>query len=186
MKKINLGLLLFAACVWAYSCQQVTADQAAVVSAAPLDETAETEAILQVIERETDCFFKRDYECWKGTYVTENYAFQAWTNPDGTFNARVGWKEIDEKISKYMKDYPVPVRVSRDSKVERKNMQVNFLSNQIAYMIWDQYHLSLDSTLYRHSKETRIMEKKDGAWKIVNLTALWDYKNTIAADSLNL
>jgi hypothetical protein len=53
-------------------------------------------------------------------------------------------------------------------------------------MIWDQYNISRDLTSYRHSKETRIMEKRDATWKIVNVTALWDYKNTIAADSLNL
>jgi hypothetical protein len=29
------------------------------------------------------------------------------------------------------------------------------------------------------------MEKVNGEWKIVNISAFWDYKNVIPADSLN-
>jgi hypothetical protein len=37
---------------------------------------------------------------------------------------------------------------------------------------------------YQLSKETRIMEKQDGIWKIANMTAFWDYKNLIPVESL--
>ena len=30
------------------------------------------------------------------------------------------------------------------------------------------------------------MEKQNGFWKIVNVTAFWDYKNLVSADSLKL
>ena len=91
MKKINLGLLLFAACVWAYSCQQVTADQAAVVSAEPLDEAAEIEAIMGVIAQETACFFKRDYNYWKGLYwffgLTTNFYYELFSKEMNKINS---------------------------------------------------------------------------------------------------
>jgi len=50
-------------------------------------------------------------------------------------------------------------------------------------MLWDQYNIDKDLKKYFHSKDTRIMEKIDGKWKIVNVTAFWDYKNPIPVES---
>ena len=125
-----------------------------------------------------------DYNCWKENYAQTDYAFQAWSNADGTFDAKVGWKEINEKSGKYIQDNPVPPGGSSHPKVERRNMKIKFYGENVAYMIWDQYNIDKDLKKYYHSKDTRIMEKMDGKWKIVNVTAFWDYKNLIPVDSL--
>lgn len=148
------------------------------------NEAREKEAIMETIEQETACFYKRDYNCWKENYVQSEYAFQAWSNSDGTFDAKVGWKEIDEKSGKYIKDNPLPSGGSSHPKVERRNMVVKFYGENVAYLIWDQYNIDKDLKKYYHSKDTRIMEKINGKWKIVNVSAFWDYKNIIPADSL--
>jgi hypothetical protein len=59
-----------------------------------------------------------------------------------------------------------------------------FYNSEVAFLIWDQYNSDQSSKMYNHSKETRLMEKQNGTWKIANMTALWDYKNVISADSL--
>jgi hypothetical protein len=156
------------------------------ISALGLDEVKEKKAIFQVIENETSCFFKRDYEGWKKNYVQTNYAFQAWNEESGTFDAKVGWNEVDEKIGQYIKANPLNSKYkSEHPRIERKNIITKFFGDDVAYLIWDQYNSDKQMLNYRHSKETRIMQKINGEWKIVNISAFWDYKNVIPADSLN-
>ncbi len=162
------------------ACQQPALD----AGAKPFDEAAEKAAIMKTIEEETACYFKRDYDCWKETYAQTEYAFQAWNNPDSTFEAKVGWKEIDEKSGQYIKTSPKPEGGSVYPKVERRNMVVKFFGENVAYLIWDQYNFDAKSNKYYHSKDTRIMEKIDGKWRIVNVSAFWDFKNLVSVDSL--
>jgi len=65
-------------------------DPRAVNANVQLDEAAETEAIMKVIEEETNCFFQGDYECWAKYWSHEDYVFQAWNNSDGTADVARG------------------------------------------------------------------------------------------------
>jgi hypothetical protein len=73
---------------------------------------------------------------------------------------------------------------SSHPKVERRSMIFKFFSPGLAFVMWDQYNSDEEKKSYWLSKETRIMEKHDGLWKIANMTALWDYKNMVPAESL--
>jgi len=152
---------------------------------AGFNEQTEKAAIMKTIENETDCFYKRDYEGWKDNFVQRDYAFQAWSNHDGTFDAKVGWKEVDEKIGIFLKGHPVEPGTSSHPWVERRNMVVKFFSESLAYLVWDQYNSDKDSKTFLLSKDQRIMEKINGKWKIANVSSYWDYKNVIPADSIH-
>jgi hypothetical protein len=104
------------------------------------DETKEKSAILSVIASETEQFYKRDYEGWKKSYIQSEYAFQAWNNCDGTFDAKVGWPEVDEKIGNYIRKNPVAPGSASHPKVERRNMVWKFYNQDVAFLIWDQYN----------------------------------------------
>lgn len=80
------------------------------------DAARETEAIHEVINRETDNFFAGNYEEWKKT--------------------------------------------------------------------WKQYNADKTEKLYFMSHETRLMQKEPDGWKIVNVSAFWDSRHAIPADSL--
>lgn len=151
---------------------------------ANFSEEKEKSAILEVLKAETESFFKRDYESWKKFYIHSDYAFQAWSNADGTFDAKVGWPEVDEKIGNYIRSNPVPAGSASHPKVERRNMIWKFFTPEVAFMIWDQYNSDTAMKIYNHSKETRIMEKQGGSWKVVNVASFWDYKNIIPIDIL--
>lgn len=142
----------------------------------------EKAAIKQVIENETQSFFGRDYNKWKSNYAQTDYAFQAWSNNDGTFDSNVGWDDINKQIGKYISDNPEPV--SSHPKVERKNMLFKFYGDNVAYLTWDQFNSDQEMKNFHHSKEVRLMEKIDGQWKIVCVSAFWDYKNLIPASKL--
>ncbi|WP_138483189.1 hypothetical protein [Dyadobacter bucti] len=142
----------------------------------------EKKAINATIENETKSFFARDYNAWKANYAQTDYAFQAWSNNDGTFDSNVGWDDINKQIGKYIADNPEPV--SSHPIVERKNMKYKFFGDDVAYLTWDQFNSDKMEKNFHHSKEVRLMEKINGEWKIVCVSAFWDYKHLIPADRL--
>ena len=151
---------------------------------AGLNEEKEKKAIIESLTAETENFYKRDYEGVIKFFIHADYAFHAWNNADGTYNATVGWPAINEKYRNYIKDNPVPAGSSSHPKVERRNIIFKFFNSNLAFVTWDQYNSDSEMKTYRLSKETRIMEKQDGLWKIANMTAFWDYKNLIPVESL--
>jgi hypothetical protein len=146
-----------------------------------MDRSADEKAIMATIQRETDCFYERNYDCWKETYVHEKYVFQGWSNRDGTFDTKVSWDTVNFSIKKYIENNPKSPHTQRA--VERRNLQYKFYTDNMAYMTWDQYQVTRDGTKYQYSKEIRLMEKHNGQWKIACVAAFWDYKNyTLIAD----
>lgn len=155
------------------------------IPAKTFDEAKEKASIMQVIEKETDCFYKRDYNCWKECFAQTDYAFQAWNNSDGTVDAKSGWQEVDEKIGQYLKDNPLPVGASSTHPVvQRRNMVVHFFTDSVATLMWNQYNINKAKNNYTFSKDTRLLEKINGEWKIVNVSSYWDYKNLVPVDRL--
>lgn len=160
-------------------------------------EANEKKEILNVIETETACFFKRDYDCWKNQFAHTSYAFQAWNNSDGSVDAKTGWDEIDKRSRDYLADpahqsknddmgqeYSVKEKPASHPSVIRKNMIVKFFTPALAYLVWDQYNSDPARKIYTYSKETRIMEQINGRWKIVHVAAFWDYRNMHSSESV--
>lgn len=150
------------------------------------DEALETEAILKVIQNETDCFFKGDYECWASNWSHADYAMQAWNHEDGTYGAAIGWDSINAQgkgwIEKYYKNGEVVIHPV----VKKEKPLVKFFNETTAYLLWKQYNADEKNEHYKISQESRIMEKEGDAWKIVNVSAFWDAKTKIPVDSLKL
>lgn len=147
------------------------------------DRQADKDSIMATIEKETTSFFARDYNAWKATYAHTDYAFQAWSNRDGTFDASVGWTGIDNTVGKYIHENPEPQSSSHPI-VERKNIKFKFYGSDACYLTWDQFNSNKEGDNFHHSKEVRLMEKTDGSWKIVCVAAFWDYQNPIPANRL--
>ncbi|WP_257668791.1 hypothetical protein [Parapedobacter tibetensis] len=169
--------ILFSAALFFMACSADNASQKAEEAL-----QSEKDAILAVIEKETEAFFARDYESWKSNYVQEDYAFQAWSNKDGTFDSSVGWEGIDNSVGQYIHDNPEPV--SSHPIVERKNIKFKFYGDNVAYLTWDQFNSDRENKLFFHSKEVRLLEKVSNEWKIVCVSAFWDFKNLIPAEKL--
>ncbi|MFN7117507.1 MAG: hypothetical protein ACK4TA_11960 [Saprospiraceae bacterium] len=148
------------------------------------NEAAEKKAILATLEQETACFYQRNYDCWKATWAQTDYVFQAWNNDNGTFDASTGWKAVDNRIGTFIKEHPVAAGGSSHPKVERRNMIFKFYGDNMVYMTWDQYNSDKEVKYYLLSKEVRMLEKQQGQWKIVNVSAFWDYDNKIPVGDL--
>ncbi len=140
-----------------------------------------------VIENETECFFSRDYDCWKENWINEDYAFQAWNNLDGTYDAKVGWSEVDRRVGTYIKDNQETLGGTKGHPdVERLNLRTRFYGDAAAYLTWEQYNSDEGKETYQISQEMRLMEKVSGNWKIVSVAAFWDYLNKVPAGSFDV
>lgn len=148
------------------------------------DEARETEAIQAVIANETNSFYAGNYESWKKSWSQTPYAYQAWNLEDGTVGVATGWEKIDRQgkgwIEKYYKNGENVIHPS----VKKEKPLVHFFNDSTAYLIWKQYNADKKEKLYYVSHETRLMQKEADGWKIVNVSAFWDSKNAIPADSL--
>jgi len=172
------------------SCQQTNSKQIDSMVMNEFDEVKEKDAIMSVIEQETKCMFERNYECWKVCWADEDNAFQAWNGSDGTYYAAVGWDEINkgakEYIDEIIKNTPDGESVISHPIVKREQIQFKFYNENLAFLTWKQYNSNRTNEYFMESRDTRLMQKKDGQWKIVNVSAYWDYKNTIPFNDLKL
>lgn len=178
-KTLLLGLVLIVT-----ACQEVTPEPTTPTPPAPaFDEAQEQAAILEVIKTETRCFFERDYDCWKDQWLHADHAFLAWNNTDGSCSAHLDWDAVDQAIRQYIQENPATAE-DRFSEAKREGMKIKFYGEAAAYLTWTQYNTNPEQTEYKTSYETRILEKTDAGWKIVNVSAFWDNPNAQPVDSM--
>jgi hypothetical protein len=148
-------------------------------------EENEKSAIISTVTTETELAFKGDFEKSSKYYLHSYYTFIAYNYTDGTFFVKVGsvLPETSDKITIETNNLET-VKQSNYPKVKRRNFVFKFYTPKVAFVTWDQYNSDKEIKMFYYSKETRIMEKQDGLWKIANMTAFWDYKNLIPVESL--
>ena len=181
MKKWIVPLIAVAGIVSA--CMQ-GANEPAKNEAKVFDEVAETDSIMKVIENETKYFFDGNYEDWAKGWSHESYAMQAWNNEDGTYDAAVGWDKINAQGKNWIEKYYANGKNVIHPFVKKEKPQVKFFNENTAYLIWKQYNADEEKKVFKVSQESRLMEKKSGEWKIVNVSAFWNAKSKIPVDSI--
>lgn len=147
-------------------------------------EEAELEAIMAVIDKETNCFFKRDYDCWQAQWAEREYIALTWNNDDGTYDTNIG-ADVATFTKKFLEEHPLPDgKSSRHPEIIREGLQAKFYGTDVAYLLWKQYNSNIEGTEFTTSQDFRVMEKIDGVWKIVNVSSFWDYLNPIPKEQL--
>lgn len=187
--KVQSNLLTIVLILFAFaSCQNSENDKdedqnSNVQTAQPdsFDRETELESIKQVIQGETESFFNRDYENWESYWIKKEYSMRAGNGPDSTY-AMYGWNNISEYIENYDEDLYKNNEGSKYSSPKRENFEIKFNSNSSAYAKWKQYNLVTNQDMYYLSEESRLLEKEENGWKIVNVLSFWD--TTKPVDSL--
>ena len=130
-----------------------------------LDLEKEKAAILAVIENESKAFWDKDFEKWAGYWVHESYIrTMGWWELGGVTVVK-GWEERGPRTKMHMEDNPEP----NPQHVVRENVNMRIAEN-MAWVTFDQYGKDTgepDMDMPGLSRETRILEKHDGQWKIV-------------------
>lgn len=128
----------------------------------------EKQAIREVIDNETLTYYRQDFEAWKDNFITEDY-----------FREHAYWEGYPEKV-RYYYGFDTLARLKQEQfeknrtvwrGSEQKKTHENFrIYPDVAWYSFEQesYEYGTGRFLGR-SVELRILEKKQGKWKIAYL-----------------
>lgn len=128
----------------------------------------EKKAIIETLNEETKAAFQRDYEGWKEKWVHDPTTTKTYINfADSSFSESIGWNEISKFVKTYFNEHPEPEPLPK--LVE--NIDVRLYRNG-AWVTYEQ-----KDTLRGLKRETRLMEKTNGQWRIAGMqTTIYGFK----------
>ncbi|MBL7874992.1 MAG: hypothetical protein JNL53_04980 [Cyclobacteriaceae bacterium] len=124
------------------------------------------EAIKQIIAKETIAFLNVEYKEWSDCWLKVPYSY--WSYSDSTTISRTeGWDQMDKMFAEYFKNArPSTGKVSNEwieFRIYENGAYVRFVQK-----VTDDYETS-------ETSQIRILEKKDGLWKVVCVWAIARY-----------
>ncbi len=130
----------------------------------------EKNAIIQTLNDETTAAFQRDYEGWKEKWVHDPNITKTYLNfADSTFSESIGWNEINSFVKSYIEEHPDPEPLPKLV----DDIDVRLYENG-AWVTYEQ-----KDSIRGLKRETRLMEKVDGQWKIAGMqTTIYGFKNS--------
>ncbi len=134
----------------------------------PIDTETEKELIKAALRGETEAAFARDYELWKTYWVHSGDISKTYLNfAEDDFSESLGWTEIDEFVRTYIEEHPEPAPPPAEP--EQMDIRLYGTGAWVSYTIQD--------VVFGDKRETRLMEKVDGRWKIAGLhTSIYGFK----------
>ena len=131
------------------------------------DNQSDSIAIMHVIQAETNAFWMKSYDDWANCWLhSPEIRMMGWWARGG-INVTEGWQALSDKMQQLMQDNPTPNPQS--AQVRRENINIR-VTEHMAWVTFDQYGADTgepDMDMPGLSHETRILEKHDGAWKLV-------------------
>jgi DNA-binding CsgD family transcriptional regulator len=142
----------------------------------PSDDEA---AILKVIDADHQAFWKKDLEAIAALHVQAPYARRwAWWLPD-VLVIREGWSSIKERLGRVLEDPAMPNGIVPAVTREHLNIRIG---TDMAWVTFDQSSpagLNREVGIAGTSRDLRILEKHEGAWKIA-MTAFANRQTPLA------
>jgi hypothetical protein len=124
------------------------------------------EAIKAVIGKETQSFMNVDYETWKSTWQQAPYSYWSYSDSTGTSFVE-GWETLSNTFEEYFK-----TQKPSKAKISNEWIEVRIYGTG-AYVRFVQ---KVDDEIDRdETSQVRILEKKDGQWKIICVGAIARY-----------
>lgn len=151
------------------SCKETETTSADNAANQKVDAEQEKKAILETLNNETKAAFQRDYEAWKEKWVHDPDITKTYIDfADSTFSESVGWNEISQFVKTFMEEHPEPEPVPE----LLDKIDVRLYGNG-AWVTYEQ-----QDSLRGLKRETRLMEKVNGEWKIAGMqTTIYGFKN---------
>ena len=134
------------------------------------------DAIKAVIEKETASFFNVNRKDWEDVWLHESFAYWSYSDSTGT-NFLEGWAAINKYFDEYFKTQ-LPTRtidVAHQSGVtiNRTWKEIRIYGNG-AFVRYDQ-QVKDNKIHFDETSQVRVMEKKDGKWKVVCVSVIAKY-----------
>ncbi len=151
--KTNLFVLLILAVLAATACQE------------QIDVDKEKEAIIAVVNAESNAYLARDFETLSSYMVQDSLHIQLYASK-WNFEYVVGWEDA---VEGYKKDFANDSAWNKmkNPRLERKNYYIKVYP-QSAWAVFKTIYKWDEDTITHKWKviETRFLEKVDGEWKI--------------------
>ena len=130
-------------------------------------ETAKTQsfeeekaAILHTLNQETEAAFSRDYIGWKEKWIHDPFVTKTYIDyPENKFTETLGWKEVDRFVREFFEEHPDPEPVP--ALLDDIEVRLYGTGAWVTYVQND--------SLRGRKRETRLMEKVNGQWKIAGM-----------------
>ncbi len=144
-----------------------------------VDFEKEKAAIQAVIAKETESYYKQDFEAWKSTYL-DSPAFRKFGYWEGYENKIEAYNGFQSLADVKKKQFEANETLWQGSTEERSNENFR-ISNDMAWYTFEQNSFEKDTRKFLgKSLETRILEKENGEWKIAYLGFHY-YPDTLAS-----
>lgn len=131
---------------------------------------SDEDAIKKVLRNETEGFFKRDKAQWANAWAHTPYVNFAANLYGGDFLLTQGWTNLEKQFANQFKSSKVTDKVS-----VQNNDYMFHINGNMAFVTYGQ--TLVDSHGKTTSKESRVLEKINGQWKIINVIALTNLKS---------
>jgi len=161
--------ILFATFFCVNSCQKSGVEKTKDTSNQKAHFDLEKAAILKILNEETKAAFNRDYPTWKEKWVHEKYVTKTYMDfRDTSLSETLGWDDINDFVKTYIEEHPEPSPLP----TLVKDIEVRLYGNG-AWVNYEQ-----EDPERGRKRETRLMEKINGQWKIAGMqTVIYGFNN---------
>lgn len=162
---MKIIIALLGICIFVTNCTQPQEQQPVIAS---VDFEKEKAAIQAVIAKETESYYKQDFEAWKSTYLQSSAfrKFGYWEGYPEKVISNIGFESL---AAAKKKQFEANETIWRGSTEERTNESFR-ISNEMAWYTFEQNSYEKNTRKFLgKSLETRILEKENGEWKIAYL-----------------
>jgi hypothetical protein len=165
-------IFIFFTLLSAISCEEVKKSEVEEILNQKIDVEQEKKAILETLNNETKAAFQRDYEAWKENWVHDPNISKVYVDfSDSTFSESIGWKKISEFVKTFIEEHPKPEPIPE--LLDEINVR---LYENGAWVTYEQ-----QDSIRGLKRETRLMEKVNGEWRIAGMqTTIYGFETNEA------
>jgi len=144
-----------------------------------IDTEKEKNAIITVIENETNSHFAKDFDQQSKSFLQDESLIVLVSGKDGYVYA-VGWNQISKSIQQNIEKNPNPIT----GKFENSDYKIK-VYDKSAWAVYDENVYDTEGEFVRKVINVRVLEKIDNEWKIAYLSDVNTTSFEVEDDTLN-
>ena len=124
-------------------------------------QNTETDEVKRVIREETESYYRRDADAWKGTWVQDSSAIRTFIT-SGSYSVALGWDKFGPgTVESIRRESPQVVQVDRSNYVVR-------IDGALAWAEYDERTTTPTDSVPLVARQQRTLVKRNGEWRILS------------------